>query len=60
MIYVVFFTSIPLSETIDFALKLIFDNNPNINITKKDLKKIFEFEFPTSGRHIFFDGNYYD
>ena len=41
------FTSIPLNETIDLAVKLIFDNNPNIKITKKDLKKLFEFE--TSG-----------
>ena len=52
------FTSIPLNETIDLAVKLIFDNNPNIKITKKDLKKLFEFA--TSGTHILFDGNYYD
>ena len=51
------FTSIPLNETIDLAVKLIFDNNPNIKITKKDLKKLFEFA--TSGTHILFDGNYY-
>ena len=31
------FTSIPLNETIDLAVKLIFDNNPNIKITKKVL-----------------------
>ena len=24
-------------------MNLIFDNNPNIKITKKDLKKLFEF-----------------
>ena len=29
------FTSIPLNETIDIAVNLIFDNNPNIKITKK-------------------------
>ena len=52
------FTRIPLNETIDLAVKLIFDNNPNIKITKKDLKKLFEFA--TSGTHILFDGNYYD
>ena len=52
------FTSIPLNETIELAVKLIFDNNPNIKITKKDLKKLFEFA--TSGTHILFDGNYYD
>ena len=52
------FTSIPFNETIGLAVKLIFDNNPNIKITKKDLKKLFEFV--TSGTHIFFDGNYFD
>ena len=31
------FTGIPLNETIDLAVKLIFDNNPNIKITKKVL-----------------------
>ena len=29
------FTSIPLQETIDIAINLIF--NPNLNITKKEL-----------------------
>ena len=52
------FTSIPLNETKDLGVKLIFDNNPNIKITKKDLKKLFEFA--TSGKYILFDGNYYD
>ena len=44
------FTSIPLNETIDLAVKLIFDNNPNIKITKKDLKYS---EFTTSETHSF-------
>ena len=52
------FTRIPLNETIDLAVKLIFDNKPNIQSTKKDLKTLFEFA--TSGTHILFDGNYYD
>ena len=51
------FTRFPLNKTIELAVKLIFDNNPNIKITKKDLK--FS-EFTTSGTHILFDGNYYD
>ena len=51
------FTSVPLNETIDLSVKSIFDNNPNIKITKKDLKKLFEFA--TSGTPIRFDGNYY-
>ena len=32
------FTSIPLEETIDIATNLIFNHNPNLNITKKELK----------------------
>ena len=48
------FTKILLNETIDLAAKLIFDNNPNIKITKKHLKKLFEFA--TSETHISFDG----
>ena len=47
------FTSIPLNETIDLAVKLIFDNNPNIKLTKIDFKKVFEFA--TSGSHLFYD-----
>ena len=56
MIYVVcllaFLSTKPLIQ------QLIFNNNPNIKITKKDLKKLFEFA--NSGTHILFDGNYYD
>ena len=36
------FTNIPLQKTIDIAIDLIF-NNPNLNITKKGLKKLFLF-----------------
>ena len=31
------FTNIPLQETIDIAINLIFNHNPNLNITKKEL-----------------------
>ena len=34
------FTNIPLQETIDIALNLIFNFNSNLNITKKELKKL--------------------
>ena len=37
------FTSIPLQETIDIAINLIFNYNPNLIITKKELKKLFHF-----------------
>ena len=30
-----------LQETIDIAINLIFNHNPNLNITKKELKKLF-------------------
>ena len=40
------FTGIPLNKTIDLArfnlVKLIFDSNPNIKSTKKNLKKLLE------------------
>ena len=34
------FTNIPLQETIDIAINLIFNHNPNLNITRKGLKKL--------------------
>ena len=37
------FTNIPLQETIDVAINLIFNHNFNLNITKKELKKLFLF-----------------
>ena len=37
------FTNIPLQETIDIAINLIFNPNPNLNITRKELKKLFLF-----------------
>ena len=44
------FTNIPLQETIDVAINLIFNHNPNLNITKKELKKLFFFT--TSQTHF--------
>ena len=37
------FTNILLQETIDIAINLIFNHNPNLNITRKELKKFFLF-----------------
>ena len=37
------FTNIPLQETIDIAINLVLNHNPNLNITKKELKKLFLF-----------------
>ena len=46
------FTNIPLQETIDIAINLVFNHNPNLNITKKELKKLFLFA--TSQTHFIF------
>ena len=52
------FTNIPLNETINLATDLIFENNPEIKISKNDLKELFRFA--TSESHFLFDGNFYD
>ena len=51
------FTNIPLQETIDIAINLIFNHNPNLNITKKKLKKLFLFA--TSQTHFIFNSKFY-
>ena len=35
------FTNIPHQETIDIAISLFFSHNPNLNITKKELKNFY-------------------
>ena len=52
------FTDIPLQETIDIAINLIFNHNPNLNITKKELKKLFLFA--TSPTHFIFNSKFYN
>ena len=37
------FTNISFQETINIAINLIFNHNPNLNITRKELKKLFLF-----------------
>ena len=44
------FTNIPLQETIDIVINLIFNHNPNLNITRKKLQKLFFFA--TSQTHF--------
>ena len=41
------FTSIPLSETIDIDVDLLFEKKTGFKISKADLKKLFQC--PTSG-----------
>ena len=52
------FASIPLQETIDITINLIFNHNPNLNITKKELRKLFLF--PTSQTHFIFNAKFYN
>ena len=52
------FTNISLQETIDIAINLIFNHNPNLNITKKELKK--RFLFATSQTHFIFNSKCYN
>ena len=49
------FTNTPLQEIIDIA---IFNQNPNLNITKKELKKLFLFA--ASQTHFFFNSKFYN
>ena len=53
-----FFTNIPLQETIDIAINLIFNHDPNLNITKKELKKLLFFA--TSQTHFIFNSKFYN
>ena len=52
------FTSIPLQETIQIAVELIFQNNPQLKVTKRELKQLFNFV--TSGTHFILNGSFYD
>ena len=52
------FTNIPLHETIDIAINLIFNHNPRLNITRKELKKLFLFT--TSQIHFIFNSKFYN
>ena len=52
------FTNIPLQETIDTAVNLIFNPNPNLNITTIELEKLFPFA--TSLIHFIFNSKFYN
>ena len=52
------FTNISLQGTIDIAINLIFNHNPNLNITKTELKKLSVFA--TSQTHFLFNGKFYN
>ena len=52
------FANIPLQETTDIARNLIFNHNPNLNITRKELKKLFLFA--ASLTHFIFNSKFYN
>ena len=52
------FTSIPLAETIDITVNLLFEKIPGFKISKSDLRKLLQFA--TSGTHFMFEGKFYD
>ena len=52
------FTNIPLKETIDLAVKLIFEKDKNLKITKEELTELFVFA--TAKTNFIFNGVIYD
>ena len=52
------FTNIPLQETIDIVINLIFNHNSNLNVTKEELKKLFLSAI--SQTHFIFNSKFYN
>ena len=52
------FTYYPLQKTIDIAINLIFNHNPILNVTKKELKMLFLFA--ASQTHFIFNSKFYN
>ena len=52
------FTTIPLQDTIDITINVIFNHNPNLSITKKELKNLFLFA--TSQTHFIFNSKFHN
>lgn len=52
-----FFTFIPSTETINIALDLLFEKNSGFEISKADLKMLFQFA--TLSTHFMFEGRFY-
>ena len=50
------FTSIPLKDTIDIVVNLLFEHNPGLNITEAELIKLFGFA--TSSTYFLFQGTF--
>ena len=52
------FTNIPLPDTINMTINLIFNHNSNLNITRNELNKLFLFA--TSQAHFIFNSKFYN
>ena len=52
------FTNIPLEEGINLTINLLFEAKSDLNISRKDLQKLFQFA--TSQTNFLFNGNMYD
>ena len=52
------FVNTSFHETIGIAINLIFNHNPNLHITKKELKKLLFFT--TSQTHFLFNSKFYN
>ena len=52
------FTNIPLLESIELVVDYILTGNPNIGLSKDNLKELFLIA--TAQTHFLFQGNYYD
>ena len=48
----------PLKETIDIAVNLLFEYNAGLNITNAEFKK--KVQFATSDTYFLFQGTFYD
>ena len=46
-----------MQEIIQIALEIIFQNNPQLRVTKRELKQLFNFA--ESGTHYIFNGSFY-
>ena len=47
-----------MQEIIQIALEIIFQNNPQLRVTKRELKQLFNFA--ESGTHYIFNSSFYD
>ena len=52
------FTNIPLQDTIDTAINLVFNHNANLNVTQKEIK--YFFLFTASQIYFIFNSKFYN